>query len=72
LSSVTLRPYGSMFFRWKGEVFAIRGNQAIGLSWTDDNHLVVSCPCGSADIEARHTQWRDVSVSFLLQGAPQR
>jgi hypothetical protein len=49
-SFVTLRPYGGMFFRWKGQVFVIRGDRAIELSWADDYQLVVSCRAISPDI----------------------
>lgn len=62
---VTLRPRGTPFNRFAGEIFVTRGAYPVKLTWSRDRVLVVECiQCDPKRIEVHNTEWRDVRVEY--------
>jgi hypothetical protein len=61
----TLRKKGEEFSRIDGEVFAIRGEHTVEVSWVADRSVALSCSdCDPGRVERRLDHWRDVSLTY--------
>lgn len=61
----TLRNADDGFSRLKGEIFAIRGEYAIQVSWTSNSAVRISCgDCEPNRVEKRADRWQGISIIY--------